>query len=215
MRALFSVVAPRYDFITAAFSFGMDRRWKRSAINLAQLVPDSLILDLACGTGDFSRMLGDWSIAIACDLTEPMLQVARTQGVPNVLCADAMRLPFPNHCFDAVFVGYGMRNFPDLLSSVSEIMRVIKAGGRLVTLDFYLPESALLRRLFLGYLYLQGAFWGAVLHRNPRIYTYIPDSLRTFVSREQFSKILRHAGFRDIESHSYLQGGIALHSARV
>ncbi len=193
----------------------MDRRWKRAAIKHAQFAPDSLVLDLACGTGDFSRMLEDQSRVIACDLTESMLQVARTHGVPNVLCADAMKLPFGDHTFDAVFVGYGMRNFPDLWSSVIEIMRVIKAGGRLVTLDFYLPESALLRRFFLGYLYLQGAFWGAVLHRNPRIYTYIPNSLRTFVSRDQFSEILSHAGFRDIELQSYLQGGIAVHSARV
>ncbi|MDQ6699116.1 MAG: class I SAM-dependent methyltransferase, partial [Acidobacteriota bacterium] len=198
-----------------AFSYGMDRRWKRTALKLAQLAPDALILDLACGTGDFSRMLRDGSQAIACDLTESMLHIARTQGVRKVICGDAMRLPFKDRCFDAVLIGYGMRNFPDLPSSIIETRRVIKAGGRLVTLDFFLPENAWQRRLFLTYLYLQGAFWGALLHRNPRIYTYIPASLRTFVSRQQFSEILTRAGFRDVQSRSYLRGGIAVHSARL
>lgn len=215
MRALFSVVAPRYDFITGAFSFGMDRRWKREALRQARLSPNSLVLDLACGTGDFSRLIGDRSKAIACDLTESMLRVALAHGVRNVISADAMKLPFKDQCFDAVFVGYGMRNFPDLPSSVIEILRVIRAGGCLVTLDFFLPQNALPRRLFLSYLYLQGAFWGALLHRNPRIYTYIPDSLRTFVSRNQFSEFLTGAGFHDVQSRSYLRGGIAVHTARV
>ena len=158
-------------------------------------------------------MLAGRSKTVACDLTESMLRLARSRGVPNPISADAMKLPFKDHCFDAVLIGYGMRNFPDLASSVTEILRVIRAGGRLITLDFFLPENALLRRLFLSYLYLQGAFWGAVLHRSPRVYTYIPDSLRTFVSREQFSKILTRAGFTDVQSRAYLRGGIAVHSA--
>src|SRR6185369_6193977 len=103
-----------------------------------------------------------------------------------IVCADAGLLPFPDHSFDCVFVGYRLRNFPNLKVAVNEIERVTRPGGSLVSLDFFLPSNPVLRPLYLGYLYAQGAFWGLVLHGRPRVYTYIPDSLRTFVSMTTF-----------------------------
>src|SRR5262245_27621489 len=117
MRAMFSTVAPRYDFITRAFSYGMDMRWKRHGVERADLPKPALVLDLASGTGDFSQLVrkhrpGTRSVAV--DLTERMLHLARDRGVDEAVCADATRLPFADGCFDCVFVGYGMRNFPSL-----------------------------------------------------------------------------------------------------
>lgn len=217
MRAMFNTVAPRYDFITRAFSYGMDRRWKRSLVERAALPPNPVVLDLASGTGDFSKLAETCypgARPVAVDLTERMLQLARASGVRQAVCADACLLPFADEAFDCVFIGYGLRNFPDLEQAVSEIRRVTRRGGKLVSLDFFLPANRLMRSLYLGYLYAQGAFWGAVLHGSPRVYTYIPDSLRSFVSVDGFSDCLRAAGYRRIESRKYILGGIGLHWAQ-
>ncbi len=216
MRAMFSTVAPRYDFITRTFSYGMDRHWKRAGLNRAPLPDKPVILDLASGTGDFSLMVNQrypGARAVAVDITERMLQLARERGVEHTVCGDAGRLPFPDHSFDCVFVGYGLRNFPKLDVAVQEIERVTKPGGRLVSLDFFLPANTVMRRLYLGYLYAQGAFWGTVLHGKPRVYTYIPDSLRSFVSIDDFSSLLSRKGYQKIDTRRFILGGIGLHWA--
>lgn len=215
MREMFSRVAPRYDFITRVFSYGMDTGWKRRGVDRAALQPGARILDLACGTGDFSLLaLQTRGVRpVACDLTHGMLRLARSRGVPAAVCGDAMRLPFANEAFDAVLVGYGLRNFPKLDEAVAEIARVTRPGGTLVSLDFFLPRNSLWRRLYLGYLVCQGAFWGLALHGRPRIYTYIPDSLRSFVSIEEFSSLLERSGYGKVTAQGFLLGGIALHQA--
>ena len=175
MRGMFHTIAPRYDFITRAFSYGMDKRWKRVLVETAELPPAPLILDLASGTGDFSRLAvrrDPEARPVAADITERMLVLARQRGVERAACADALLLPFPDGVFDCVCVGYGLRNFPDLKLAVSEIARVTRPGGLLLTLDFFLPSNALLRLLYLSYLYAQGTFWGLVLHGRARVYTY-------------------------------------------
>lgn len=216
MRAMFSTVAPRYDFITRAFSYGMDRGWKRDMVRRAHLPKNAVVLDLASGTGDFSlevRAQYPGSKTVAVDLTERMLQLAQARGVTHTVCGDAGLLPFPDTCFDCVFIGYGLRNFPNLALALGEIERVTRPGGLLVSLDFFLPSNTLTRQLYLGYLYAQGAFWGTVLHGRPRVYTYIPDSLRTFVSIDDFSSLLRHTGYGQVDARHYILGGIGLHWA--
>jgi demethylmenaquinone methyltransferase/2-methoxy-6-polyprenyl-1,4-benzoquinol methylase len=216
MRAMFSTVAPRYDFITRTFSYGMDRRWKRTGLDRARLPERPVVLDLAAGTGDFSLMVRQrypGAHAVAVDITEPMLQLARGRGVQHTVCGDAGLLPFADHSFDCVIVGYGLRNFPSLDVAVREIERVTRPGGSLVSLDFFLPANVVLRPLYLAYLYAQGAFWGLVLHGRPRVYTYIPDSLRSFVSIDDFSSLLRRTGYQKVDTRRYILGGIGLHWA--
>jgi demethylmenaquinone methyltransferase / 2-methoxy-6-polyprenyl-1,4-benzoquinol methylase len=216
MRHMFGVIAPKYDFITRVFSYGMDRRWKRQGVAMAAMPERPVVLDLACGTGDFSKLVAKSSpgaLTIAADLTYGMLRLARSSGIREAVCADAMTLPFADHAFDCVFVGYGLRNFPRLEIAVAEIERVTRPGGLFVSLDFFLPRNRLLRRVYLGYLFLNGVFWGSVLHGKPRIYTYIPDSLRHFVSIDDFSSVLRRAGYRKVDARGFLFGGIALHCA--
>jgi demethylmenaquinone methyltransferase / 2-methoxy-6-polyprenyl-1,4-benzoquinol methylase len=216
MRSMFGVIAPRYDFVTRIFSYGMDRRWKRSGVAKTPLSDGAVVLDLASGTGDFSRLVLDRAPrarSIAVDLTLPMLRLARKRGLNEAVCGDAAALPFADRSFHCVFVGYGLRNFPNLDAAVREIARVTRPGGMMVSLDFFLPANPVLRRLYLGYLYAQGAFWGLLLHGRPRVYTYIPDSLRSFVSVEDFSSLLRRMGYATVEARAHIFGGIGLHWA--
>lgn len=216
MRAMFHTIAPRYDFITRAFSYGMDHRWKRLGVTRARLPHKPIVLDLASGTGDFSVLVGQQypnACAVTVDLTERMLVLARSRGVTHAVCGDACVLPFPDASFDCVFVGYGLRNFPDLDQALREIARVTRPGGLMVSLDFFLPSNLALRYLYLAYLYAQGTFWGLLLHGHPRVYTYIPDSIRSFISIDDFSKRLRLIGYGSIEARRYILGGIGMHWA--
>ena len=216
MREMFGTIAPRYDFVTRVFSYGQDRRWKRLGVQRASLPDSAMVLDLACGTGDFSLIVAralPRARVVAVDLTPQMLAVARRRGSAEVVCGDAMALPFADGSFDGVFVGYGLRNFPDLAAALAEIHRVTRPGGLMVTLDFFLPAHHLWRKLYLGYLYAQGAFWGVLLHGRPGVYTYIPDALRSFVSIQDFSCLLQRVGYSQVDVRPYFLGGIALHWA--
>lgn len=216
MREMFGAIAPKYDFITRIFSYGMDRRWKNLGVTKAALPENALVLDLASGTGDFSKLLLKrlpLARSIAVDLTEPMLREARRRGLRETACADALRLPFADATFDGVFVGYGLRNFPCLQSALREIERVTRPGGVMVALDFFLPPRRVLRKAYLSYLYVQGAFWGILLHRRLRTYTYIPHSLRSFVSLNDFSAMLLDHGYEHLDARSFIFGGIGLNWA--
>jgi demethylmenaquinone methyltransferase / 2-methoxy-6-polyprenyl-1,4-benzoquinol methylase len=216
MREMFGTIAPKYDFVTRLFSYGMDGRWKRQGVESVALPANAKVLDLAAGTGDFSRLVLDrmpQARAVAVDLTEPMLRVARERGVSYAVCGDATRLPFADGSFDCVFVGYGLRNFPDLRVALAEIERVTRPGGAIVSLDFFLPPNAVFRRGYLAYLYGQGALWGLLLHGRARTYTYIPDSLKSFVSIPEFSGMLQQAGYGDVRARGFILGGIGLHCA--
>ncbi len=216
MREMFRQIAPTYDFISRVFSYGMDRRWKRLGVKNAPLPETAVVLDLACGTGDFSEMVMQRlpkAKAIAVDLTEGMVTLARRRGIALAACGDAAALPFADDSFDCVFIGYGLRNFPNLNAAVREIERVTRPGGLMVSLDFFPPANPILRRLYLAYLYVQCGFWGLLLHGRPRIYTYIPHSIQSFLSIEDFSLLLKNMGYEQVSSHPFIFGGIGLHQA--
>src|SRR5580700_3877647 len=132
MREMFNKIAPKYDFITRVISYGMDGRWKRLGVTQAALPECAMVLDLASGTGDFSRLVLEnlpGARSVAVDLTEGMLQLARAHGLDEAVCSDATLLPFADATFDCVFIGYGLRNFPCLATAVREIERVTKPNG--------------------------------------------------------------------------------------
>ena len=217
MRAMFSTVAPRYDFITRTFSYGMDRHWKRTGLDRAKLPDRPVVLDLAAGTGDFSLMVHQrypGSRAVAVDITERMLQLARERGVQHTVCGDAGLLPFPDHSFDCVFVGYGLRNFPNLKVAVSEIERVTRPGGSLVSLDFFLPVQSPAAPALPWLTSTRRVRSGEWCSTAVRAFTHTsPIRSRTFVSIDDFSSLLHRTGYHQVDTRRYILGGIGLHWA--
>ena len=229
VRQLFATIADRYDLITRVLSYGRDRHWKRQLVRLAnpeaggeaarsngaRALTGTRALDLACGTGDIaSAVASRGARVVGLDITHRMLQLAaaRSPGIPLVT-ADMLALPFGARTFDVVTTGYGLRNVPDLGTALSEIARVLKPGGMLLSLDFNKPANAFVRAVYLGYLTVVGAVLGIVLHRDPDTYRYIPESIRRYPGAAAVRDMIRAAGFSPSEYIPVLGGLMAIHRA--
>ena len=221
VRQLFSTIADRYDLITALLSYGQDARWKRTLVALANVRPGERALDLACGTGDIAfAVAARGARTVGLDITLRMLQLADAKqaasGVARpvaLLGGDMTSLPFAPAVFDLVTTGYGLRNVPDLTAAIGEIARVLKPGGRLLSLDFNRPEPAAIRAVYLGYLTVVGAALGWVLHRDPDTYRYIPASIRRYPGAHGVAERLRGQGFSNVRVVPVLFGLMSLHVA--
>jgi demethylmenaquinone methyltransferase/2-methoxy-6-polyprenyl-1,4-benzoquinol methylase len=221
VRRVFATIADRYDFITVVLSYGRDRSWKLRLIDLARLRGDDRVLDLACGTGDLLfAAAAATQRAIGLDVTLRMLQLAdlkqreRPGARVPLVAGDMVMLPFSDGRFSVVTTGYGLRNVPDLPGAIREIHRVLARGGRLLSLDFNRPENRVLRTIYLGYLSLVGAMLGVVLHRDPDMYRYIPESIRTYPGARGVAQLLTEAGFEDVRVIPLLGGLMAIHTAQ-
>ncbi len=214
-RALFTTIADRYDVITAVLSYGQDARWKRTLIALAQVQPGERALDLACGTGDIAfAAAAKGARVVGLDLTHRMLQLAAQKSrAAEFVTGDMTSLPFPSQAFDLVTTGYGLRNVPDLNLAIDEIARVLRPGGRLLSLDFNRPQPALIRAVYLSYLTVVGATLGWILHRDPDTYRYIPASICRYPGAAGVAALLAARGFTNVRVVPLLFGLMTLHLA--
>jgi ubiquinone/menaquinone biosynthesis methyltransferase len=216
VRRLFATIADRYDFITRVLSYGQDRRWKARLVREARLASSDVVLDLACGTGDIAllaRAAGARRV-IGLDLTPRMLVLARNKGggVPYV-AGDMGALPIAASAVNVVTTGYGLRNVPDLDTAIRELARVVKPGGRVLSLDFNRPESAIVRWAYLAYLSAAGSALGWALHGDPDTYRYIPASIRRYPGATGVADRLRAHGFTEVRIIPLLGGLMTLHVA--
>jgi len=208
MREMFSRIAPRYALVTRLLSFGCDRRWKERAVQSVSFEAGDCMLDLACGTGDFSHLALARCPRVqvtSADVTPEMIAACRAAGLDSV-CAAAEDLPFRDASFTHVFVGYGVRNFADKHRSLQEIRRVLRPGGTLVVLDMFKPRQKAIRMLFRAYLLLYGGLLGLIFHAKPRTYTYIADSVRSFYTCDDFASLLASHGFAVTERRAFAPG---------
>ena len=214
-RQLFSTIADRYDLITAVLSYGQDARWKRKLIDLARVQRGERVLDLACGTGDIAfAAAAHGARVVGLDITHRMLQLAaQKSGSVALVAGDMTSLPFTPRTFDLVTTGYGLRNVPDLTIAIDEIVRVLRPGGRLLSLDFNRPRPALVRAAYLSYLTVVGAALGWLLHRDPDTYRYIPASISRYPGAAGVARLLSSRGFTNVRVIPLLFGLMTLHLA--
>ncbi len=214
-RALFATIADRYDLIAAVLSYGQDARWKKRLVRMAGVRPGERALDLACGTGDIAfAVAANGARVVGLDITPRMLQLARRKpGVAAFLAGDMTSLPFKPRTFDLVTTGYGLRNVPDLTAAIDEIARVLRPGGRLLSLDFNRPQPVVIRAAYLAYLTVVGAALGWLLHRDPDTYRYIPASIRRYPGAAGVAAVLTSRGFTHVRVIPLLFGLMSLHLA--
>ena len=211
VRTLFATIADRYDLITVVLSYGQDRRWKRRLVDLAAPDRRTRALDLATGTGDIAfGLAAAGADVIGLDVTLRMIQLAQAKipgrKAARFLVGDMLALPFPDRSFDVVTIGYGLRNVPDLDTAIEELFRVVKPGGRVLSLDFNRPANRGVRMAYLAYLTLVGSSLGWLLHRDPDTYRYIPASLRTYPGAAGVADRLKRGGFAGSFTIRFLAG---------
>jgi demethylmenaquinone methyltransferase/2-methoxy-6-polyprenyl-1,4-benzoquinol methylase len=221
VRGLFATIADRYDLITIVLSYGQDARWKAKLASLAAVKPGEHALDLASGTGDIAfAIAARGAKTTGLDITHRMLQLAERRQAGSAQSArvefitgDMTSLPFRSESFDLVTTGYGLRNVPDLDRAIDEIARVLRPGGRLLSLDFNRPEHAIVRLPYLAYLSVVGSMLGWMLHRDPDTYRYIPASIRRYPGARGVADRLTARGFDGVTVIPLLFGLMSLHLA--
>ena len=223
VRAMFGGIARRYDLLNHLLSFNLDRGWRRRAVKALPADPAARVLDLCGGTGDLTvalRREGRAGLAICCDFSHPMLLKALPKLAPVsdgrscvALEADGLRLPFADGTFDAVTVGFGVRNFADLEAGLVEILRVLRPGGRLIVLEFSQPTTPILASLYRFYLarLLPRIGDGASGKTGP--YGYLARTIAEFPAADALAGHLRSAGFAAAGWISLTGGIVCIHTA--
>jgi len=206
VRSMFDAIAPRYDLVNRLMTFGLDQRWRGETITALALPEGSLLLDVACGTGDLSRLARRRGYqVIGADLSRGMLAANHT-GTP-LLQADCTALPFPDAVFDGLVCGYALRNFSDLPAALAETARVVRPGGRLAMLEVDAPTSTLLRTGYDVWFTRVVPLIGAALSDRDA-YDYLPRSVAYLPPTPVLRRMLSSAGYSGIGIRP-LAGGLS------
>ena len=209
VRRMFSAIAERYDLANHLLSGGMDFLWRRRAARLVAGWDPARTLDLATGSGDLAlslRAACPRSLVVGADFCHPMLREARRKNLPDLVTADAMRLPFAPATFDALTVAFGLRNMESWPGALAEMSRVIRPDGHLLVLDFSVPPAPL-RWLYRPYLHHVLPRVAAFLTDQKSAYDYLGDSIEAFPSGEAMCALITSCGFREA-TFTPLSGGI-------
>ncbi|MBO5888369.1 MAG: bifunctional demethylmenaquinone methyltransferase/2-methoxy-6-polyprenyl-1,4-benzoquinol methylase UbiE [Bacteroidaceae bacterium] len=216
IRRMFDKIAPSYDRLNHALSLGIDRRWRRTAVDALGIHQPQQILDIATGTGDFALLLAKRikpQHIVGADISEGMMAVGREKvkedGLQNVISfqyEDCMQLSFPDGSFDAVTSSYGVRNFQNLDKGLQEMQRVLRPGGHLLIVELTPPPSFPMKQLFWLYAHVVMPLLGRLISHDDSAYTYLPASMEAFPQPEQMEGILRKAGFTEVQWRRFTFG---------
>jgi demethylmenaquinone methyltransferase/2-methoxy-6-polyprenyl-1,4-benzoquinol methylase len=197
---MFDAVADKYDLANRLLSLGRDQRWRNTAAKLTRATKDSLVLDACTGTADLAiavhKVTG--SKVVGVDFSKDMLRIGTEKveksGLSDKITskhASVMQLPYDDGTFDAVTVGFGLRNTPDYQAAIKEFYRVVRPGGYFVCLESSQPESG-----------------------DYKAYKYLSDSTQVFPPKKELAGMMRESGWKNVSIKSLLFGGIAIHSAQ-
>jgi demethylmenaquinone methyltransferase/2-methoxy-6-polyprenyl-1,4-benzoquinol methylase len=217
VATMFNNISRRYDFLNHFLSLGIDRIWRKKAVNMLRELKPQRILDLASGTGDFaiaSLKLQPKEI-IGMDISEGMLAVGKEKmkkkGVETIISmrlGDSENLPFEDNYFDAITVGFGVRNYENLSKGLTEMLRVVRPGGKIIILEFSKPKKFPVKHYFAFHSKYIIPFFGKYISKDDKAYAYLPESVQAFPEGMDFMKILQSIGYKNV-SEKLVSGGIA------
>ena len=214
---MFNNISKKYDFLNHFLSLGIDKIWRKKAINKLRDIQPKRILDIATGTGDFaiaSLKLNPIEV-VGVDISAGMLDVGKEkmkarkfESIISMKLADSEDLPFEDNYFDALTVGFGVRNFEHLEIGLSEMLRVIRVGGKVVILEFSKPKKFPIKQLFAFYSKYIIPFFGKRISKDEKAYAYLPESIAAFPEGQEMIDILTKLGYKNVEAE-LVSGGIA------
>ncbi len=214
---MFNNVSKRYDFLNHFLSVGIDKIWRKKAINMLKEIQPKRILDLASGTGDFAleALRLNPTEVIGMDISEGMLEVGRLKmkkkGVDSIVSmqlGDSENLPFEDNYFDALTVGFGVRNYENLELGLSEMLRVVRSGGKIIVLEFSKPKKFPVKQYYAFHSKYIIPFFGKRISKDEKAYAYLPESIAAFPEGKDFTYILIKLGYQNVGS-KLVSGGIA------
>ncbi|MFT6983365.1 MAG: demethylmenaquinone methyltransferase/2-methoxy-6-polyprenyl-1,4-benzoquinol methylase [Crocinitomicaceae bacterium] len=214
---MFNNISKRYDFLNHFLSLGIDKLWRKKAIKQLREIKPKKILDIATGTGDFAiaalKLNPDEVIGV--DISQGMLdmgiQKMDKRGYENtikMILGDSEKLPFEDDYFDALTVGFGVRNYENLEKGLSDMLRVLKPGGKAVILEFSKPKKFPVKQFFGFYSKRLIPFIGKTVSKDKRAYAYLPESVEAFPEGQAFMDIMTKTGYNEVDS-ILVSGGIA------
>lgn len=214
---MFNRISGKYDFLNHFLSVGIDKGWRRKAIKMLEEIHPKRILDIASGTGDFaiaSLKLNPTEV-VGMDISEGMLEVGRQKmkkrGVDHIVTmrlGDSEALPFEDNYFDALTVGFGVRNYENLELGLSEMLRVVRPGGKIIILEFSKPKKFPVKQYYAFHSKYIIPFFGKRISKEEKAYTYLPESVAAFPEGKDFTDILTKLGYKSV-GQRLVSGGIA------
>ncbi|HDL14715.1 MAG TPA: bifunctional demethylmenaquinone methyltransferase/2-methoxy-6-polyprenyl-1,4-benzoquinol methylase UbiE [Euryarchaeota archaeon] len=217
INRMFSSIADRYDLANTLLSFNTDTFWRRFAVEKTGVTSGNKVLDVATGTGKIAfqleKKVGVAGFVAGVDFNEEMLKIAKTRAENRrvaFLRQDALRLAFRDNSFDAVTVGFGVRNMASVERAVAEMARVVRKGGRVVILEFTMPRNKIIRALYSFYFFNILPLLGGVIAGDRDAYSYLPESVEAFPKPMELMKIMEKLGM-DVEYNLLTFGTVAVH----
>ena len=223
VERMFDNIAPAYDQLNHTLSWGIDKSWRKKAINWLKPFQPQRMMDVATGTGDFAiqacRVLNPKEL-IGTDISEGMMNVGRQkvkdaglEGRISFAKEDCTGLTFPDNRFDAITVAFGVRNFEDLDKGLREMHRVLDANGKLVILELSEPDWFPMKQLYALYSKVVIPTLGKLLSKDRSAYTYLPQSIKAFPQGEVMKEIILKAGFSEANFKRLTLGICTLYTA--
>lgn len=217
VATMFNNIAYRYDFLNSLLSLGIHKGWRKKAIRLISAGQPKHILDIATGTADFAieAMKLNPEKVVGVDISEGMLKFGREkikkknlEGRIELLLGDSEKLPFENNSFDAITVGFGVRNFENLEKGLAEMLRVLRPGGSVAILEFSKPRKFPIKQLYNFYFLRVTPFVGKIFSKDNSAYKYLPESVNAFPDGQDFLAIMNKLGYTQTKQYP-LSFGIA------
>ncbi len=212
---MFDRIARRYDLVNTVLSAGTDGGWRRSAARLTELKAGGSALDVACGSGKLTALLariaGPSGHVVGLDFSRQMLEVARSEHPAiEFLDGDALNLPFEDAGFDASTIAFGLRNLADPVRGLREMLRVVRAGGRAVVLEFVRPPNGPVGSAYRVYLRTLLPAIGGVLSGQPTAYRYLSDTVDSYRNADELRALAEVAGWKGVRYKSVAAGTVGL-----